>query len=163
MRPTVRTGEEGFTIIEMVVTALILTLGAAAVFGLLAAATKNTQRAKGTQVALDRAQQELEALRGMPNDKLALTSMPSHAGQELNPDFRVAEGDFAVNRTPPNGYAPMVVEGDALEKGGVVEGAAVDPGPEPFNRSTATWSGATTKPAARSAHACRTTSRSSSP
>lgn len=57
--------EEGFTVIEMIVTALILTVGALTVFGLFSAATKNTQRAKGTQVALDRAQQELEALRGL--------------------------------------------------------------------------------------------------
>ena len=64
--------QAGFTIIEVVVAALVLTMGALATFGMLSAATKNTYRAKQTQVALDMAQQELEALRGLNSEEVAL-------------------------------------------------------------------------------------------
>ena len=124
--------EEGFTVIEMIVTALILTVGALTVFGLFSAATKNTQRAKGTQVALDRAQQELEALRGLTPQEVAMKSMPSHLSNPLNPDYRVNGERYALNREPPTEYSTMVVEGDRLESGGVVENAAIEPGPVPF-------------------------------
>ncbi len=61
-------GEAGLTIVEVVVAALVLAMGAMATFGVLGAATKNTQRAKATQVALNRAQQEIETLRSLTND-----------------------------------------------------------------------------------------------
>jgi type II secretory pathway pseudopilin PulG len=124
--------EEGFTIIEMVVTAMILTLGALATFGLLSVATKNTQRAKGTQVALDRAQQELEALRSLSTEEIALKWPASHSVNELSPDYRVSGGMFAATRQPPSEYSPLVVNGDKLETGGVVEKGTIDPGPVPF-------------------------------
>src|SRR6476646_4143592 len=54
--------EAGFTIIEVLVAALLLTLASAAIFGALAAATRNGARAKASQVAVDRAQQEMEKL-----------------------------------------------------------------------------------------------------
>ena len=53
------------TIIEVLVAAVILALGALATFGMLSAATNNNQRAKATQVALDKAQQELESMRSL--------------------------------------------------------------------------------------------------
>ncbi|HEX6229435.1 MAG TPA: type II secretion system protein [Solirubrobacterales bacterium] len=130
--------EEGFTVVEMVVTALIVAMGAAATFGLLSAATKNTQRAKSTQVALDRAQNELEELRGRTYDQLALTEPPSHYSNTLNPGYRVSGGTFAVIREPPSEHQPLVVNGDSLQTGGLVEEGTVNPGPEPFSSGDVT-------------------------
>ncbi|MFP5388311.1 MAG: prepilin-type N-terminal cleavage/methylation domain-containing protein, partial [Thermoleophilia bacterium] len=70
--------EHGFTIIEVLVAALILTLASAALFGVLAAATRNGARAKATQIALDRAQQELEKLHSLSYEELALTRAPGY-------------------------------------------------------------------------------------
>lgn len=123
--------------IEVLVAVLILVLAALATFGLLSAATKNTARAKATQVALDRAQQEVEALRGLKNEKLAMTAPPPYSGDVLNPDHRVKEsnGSFALTREPPGRYATMVVEGGRLYgksgEEGVIKGV-VNPGPIPF-------------------------------
>src|SRR3954451_5538614 len=90
--------ELGFTMVEVLVATLILTLGAMATFGLLSAATKNTQRAKATQVALDRAQQEIERLRSFSNKQLAMTTTPEHSPNPLNPNYRVVGQKFALIR-----------------------------------------------------------------
>jgi len=125
-------GEGGFTIVEVLVSALILTIGALTTFGLLSTATKNTQRAKATQVALDRAQQEVEVLRSLSNKELALTATPENAANSLNPNYRVLGASFALTREPPSVYANMVVNGDALYGGGFVAGGIVNPGPSSF-------------------------------
>jgi len=130
--------EAGFTIIEVVVAALILVIGALTTFGLLTAATKNTQRAKASQVALNRAQQEIEAMRSLTNSKLAMTAMPAHSTSELNPDYRVSNGTFALVRNPPSDYANMVVNGGSLYGGGFVAGGTVDPGPTSFTSGDVT-------------------------
>lgn len=136
-RPTDRIAapgaEAGFTIIEVMVAALVLVVGAMATFGMLSTATKNAQRAKATQVALNRAQQELERMRSLANDQLALTVTPASAGSPLNPNHRVRGGTFALIRNPSSGYANMVVNGGSVFGGGFVEGGIVRPGPEPFS------------------------------
>src|SRR6478672_4023919 len=106
-------GEAGFTMVEVLVAILILAVAAMTVFGLLGAATRNTQRAKATQVALDWAQKELEALRSLKNSELAMTTPPSPAASKLNPAFRVNSGNatYAVNREPATGYQKMVYNG----------------------------------------------------
>jgi hypothetical protein len=101
-------GESGLTIIEVLVAALILALGAMATFGVFAAATKNAQRAKATQVALDLAQEELERLRSIPYADLGLSSVPTPSSSSLNPNFRVQASTYALQRSPVGEYAPLV-------------------------------------------------------
>jgi Tfp pilus assembly protein PilE len=127
--------EGGFTIVEVLVAALILTIAAMATFGLLSSATKNTERAKATQVALDRAQQEVEKLRSLTNKELALEVNPASSTNEMSPGYRVnaSLGTYALSRTPAGEYHQMVVNGRWLYGGGVVEGGIVDPGPEHFS------------------------------
>ncbi len=130
--------EDGFTLIEVMVAAIILVLGALATFGLLGAATKNTQRAKATQVALNRAQQEVEALRSLTVQERALTATPPHSLNPLNPNYRVnaSSATFALQREPPADYRKLVVNGGELYGGsgeeGVISGGVVDPGPTHF-------------------------------
>jgi Tfp pilus assembly protein PilV len=128
--------EAGFTIVEVLVAAVIMVVGALTTFGLLSTATRNTERAKATQVALDLAQQELEALRSLHNEELALEYPgPAHSNDEFDPNYRVnaSQGTFAVNREPRGSYRELVVNGGAIEgesgkfvKGGVVKSS------EPF-------------------------------
>jgi hypothetical protein len=104
--------ESGLTIIEVVVGAVVLVLGAGATFGVLAAATKNSQRAKATQVALDLAQEELERLHSIPYENLALNTQPKTASTPLNPGYRVKGLEFAVQRSPVGAYAPLAFDFD---------------------------------------------------
>lgn len=102
--------------VEVVVATLVLVLGSLATFGVLRAATTNTQRAKGTQVALERAQQEMEALHRLSFSALALTAMPPHSVDRLDPGYRVdePEGTFALTREPTEEASPptLVVDGE---------------------------------------------------
>jgi len=111
-------GEAGFTIVEVLVAALLLALASAALFGVLAAATRNGARAKATQVALDRAQQEMEKLHSLSYEELALTVTPAYSSNPSNPNHRIVNGNFALQPEPASEYAPMVVN----EKGVVVPG-----------------------------------------
>jgi type II secretory pathway pseudopilin PulG len=123
--------ESGFTIVEVMVAALILVIGAAALMTALAGARKATYRGEQSQVANDIAQREMETLRATPYTKLAMTSTPGHSTDQSDPRYRVSSGNFALGRDGSN-PAPMVVNGGTLVKGGTVSGGTVNPGPEPF-------------------------------
>lgn len=124
MRPATDSRQAGFTIVEVLVAVLILLIGALTTFELLSAATRNTQRAKATQVALDLAQQELERLRSYTNEELAMEQSPPQSTDPLSPNYRVnaAAGTFALTRQPRGNPQAMVV------KGGVVEGESGEAG-----------------------------------
>jgi hypothetical protein len=107
--------EAGFTIVEVLVAIVVLVMGALATFSLLSAATRNTQRAKASQVALNMAQQELEALRSLSNEELALTSRPPPSTDPLEPNYRVAGGSFAVVRDPRSSYRQLVFNGGEIQ------------------------------------------------
>jgi type II secretory pathway pseudopilin PulG len=140
VKTDLRRGEAGMTMVEVIIAAMVLALGAAAVFGTLSSATKNAQRAKASQVALNRAQQELEAMRSLENDQLALTEAPPPATTPLNPNYRVnsSNSTFALIREPPSSYASLVVNDRELYGGGVVEGGIVQPGPTSFSSGDVT-------------------------
>lgn len=117
--------------VEVVIATLVLVVGSLATFGVLRAATTNDQRAKGTQVALDRAQQEMEALRSLSNSELALTELPPPSADRLSPDYRVNHSNrtFALAREPSEEASPpeLVVNNGWLYGGGFVEGGVVVP------------------------------------
>jgi len=124
--------EIGFTIVEVLVAVLILSIAAMTTFSLLSAATRNVQRAKGSQVALEFAEQELEYLRSLEDKDLAMKGTPEPSSDPLSPDYRVTNGTFALQRQPLGNYRRLAVENEELFGGGVIENAAVTPGPIPF-------------------------------
>jgi type II secretory pathway pseudopilin PulG len=124
--------EDGLTIIEVLVAAVVLVLGSFATFGIFRDATVDTQRAKATQVALGRAEQEMEVLRSLSYKELALTAAPPHSADEKSPNFRVSNGQFALNAEPRGNYAELVENGGSLYGGEFIEGGVVNPGPTPF-------------------------------
>jgi Tfp pilus assembly protein PilV len=93
--------EAGFTIIEVLVAAIILVLGAIGIFLSLVAGIHNVQRAKNTQVAADIAQREMERLHSLTFEQLALTEAPEHSTEAASPNSRVnsARTKFNVKRT----------------------------------------------------------------
>jgi len=111
------TEEQGFTIIEVIVAIFIVSMGAMVTFGLLTSATRNAQRVKANQVAVEVAEQELERLRSEPDEKLALTELPSPVSDPLNPNYRVKGDQFALSREPLGEY------GDIVRIGGEIQGS----------------------------------------
>jgi type II secretory pathway pseudopilin PulG len=127
--------EEGLTLIEVLVASIVLALAAMATFGVLAAATRNAQRAQAMQVALDKAQEELEKMQTLSYEEMALTTAPDHANSPLNPNYRyrVSDGKFAVKRDPLGQYATIVRNtGSLYGTDKVIEKGVIVPGPIPF-------------------------------
>ena len=124
--------EAGFTIVEVLVAVLIVSIASMTTFTLLSAATRNAQRAEASQVALEYAEQELELLRSMEDKNLALTASPSSSTNPNSPNRRVLNGTFALTRQPPGNYRNLVVNGGSLYGGGHIAGGTVNPGPTNF-------------------------------
>jgi|GEM_PF-3094183 len=93
-------GEDGFTILEVLIAAFILVLGALAVFMSFAAAIHNVQRGRETQIGVSAAQREMELVRAMPYDQVALSSQPLFSAETKSPDNRLTQSGtkFNVNR-----------------------------------------------------------------
>lgn len=129
-----RKNESGFTIVEVLVALLIVSIAAMTTSALLTSATRNAQRAKASQVALEFAEQEIELLRSMDDKHLALIKTPPHEAEPLNPDYRVrtADSTFALTRSPIGNYQSLVVNEGSLYGGGEITGGTVSPGPTPF-------------------------------
>jgi prepilin-type N-terminal cleavage/methylation domain-containing protein len=106
-----REEEDGLTLIEVLVAAIILALAAMATFGVLSAATRNAQRAQATQVALDKAQEEMEKLQTVAYEDLAMAKVPLGSTNPLNPNYRVDGKNYAVKRDPLGQYGEMVRDG----------------------------------------------------
>jgi type II secretory pathway pseudopilin PulG len=126
--------EDGFTIVEVLVAALILVAGAIATFGVLASATVDNQRAKATQVALSKAEQEMEILRSLSDEELALNATPVHSNEEGNPGYRYNDGDgkYAIKRSPVSEYKAIVINGGKRYPEEILEHGVVSPGPTSF-------------------------------
>jgi type II secretory pathway pseudopilin PulG len=124
--------EEGFTVVEAVIGAMIMVVGMLATFQILDSATRNAARAEGTQVAIEVAQREMEELRALDYDEVALTATPPTSSNPSDPRNRVSGSTFALNRDGTN-PATMVVNGGSIFGGGTIIGGVVNPGPETFS------------------------------
>ena len=123
--------EEGFTVAEALVAAFLLILGALAVMSVLAASSRNTFRAEQSQVVVNRLQGELEQVKQLPFEQIALAAAPQASQDPDDPNSRVSGAEFDVGADAAS-YAPLVYNGSALEGGGTVSGGTVAAGPTEF-------------------------------
>ncbi len=124
--------ERGFTLIEALVAALLVSIGSLAVMTGFDGASRATYRAEQSQVATDRAQRELEAIRALDYEQVALTAAPATSTDPGDPRSRVSAGNFRIDREGTE-TAPLAIQGGALQDGGTITGAAVEPGPSEFS------------------------------
>lgn len=123
--------QRGMTIVEVLVAGLILVVGSLALLALVDTAARSTFRAEQGQVISDKLQQEMEAIKQLPYNEIALTSVPVDTADTKDPRWRISGTTFAVQQ---NGGTPLplVYNGGTLYAGGTVTGGAVNPGPTPF-------------------------------
>jgi Tfp pilus assembly protein PilV len=132
--------ESGISVVEVLIAAVILALTALAIATLSTGATHGTYRAEQDQVVVNRLQNELERMRQLPFNQVALTSTPQTSTQANDPGQRVSSGgtQFDLNRNGTN-TKPLAFAGGTTPEGNPIGcGAAgqpacgVNPGPEPF-------------------------------
>src|SRR5215207_132850 len=102
-------GEDGFTVIEILVAATILVIGALAVFMTFTVAVKNVQRGRDSQASISVAQREMEKIRSLPYDKILLKTTPANSAETSNPNNRVSGATFNLNRTGASEFATMAI------------------------------------------------------
>lgn len=84
--------EDGLTLIELLVTILVLTVGIVGLLGAFTSARKLTFLSERRTSAAHRAQLEIERLQTLTYGELAMSSAPTHSTETTNPDYYVKEG-----------------------------------------------------------------------
>jgi hypothetical protein len=123
--------EDGISIAEVLIAALILTIGSLAVLNLVGAAARNVYRGEQSQVVSNRLQDEMERIKQLPYDEIALTGVPQDTSDLKDPRWRTQGTNFAVTQEGGSPQA-LVYDGSALVEGGSVTGGAIDPTPSSF-------------------------------
>jgi hypothetical protein len=127
----VSSSEAGMTVWEVTVATFILLLGILATFQMFDAASRNTYRSEQTQVALDRAQREMEKIRALSYDEVLLTGAATTSSDSKDPRSRVSGSQFNVARTGSD-IASLAYNGGPKQPSGTLAGGLVGPGPEHF-------------------------------
>ncbi len=89
-------GEQGLTLVEVLIASLVLTVGIVALIGAFANGRKLTLLSERRTVMAHRAQLELERLQTYPYRELAMIASPSHSSETSNPDYYVTAGSPAT-------------------------------------------------------------------
>jgi hypothetical protein len=126
-----RREEDGLTIVEVMVAAMILLVGGLAVLQLVDAAARNNYRGEEAQVVSNRLQQEMEKIKRLPYASIALTGLPQDQSDVKDPRWRTQGTSFAVTKQGVS-TQPLIYNGSALYGGGTVSGGTIDPNPTPF-------------------------------
>ncbi|HEY8467638.1 MAG TPA: hypothetical protein VIL04_12645 [Solirubrobacterales bacterium] len=117
--------EDGITLVEGVVAALLLALSSLALLQLVDTSARSNFRAEQSQALNNRLQAELEEVRALPYQQIALTTAPESSGDPNHPGQRIQHSTFDGE--------PLVVNGSTVPgSGDPVSLGKVDPGPEPF-------------------------------
>jgi type II secretory pathway pseudopilin PulG len=108
--------DEGFTIIEVLVAAFILVLGALAVFMAFAAGVHNIQRSRETQVGISVAQREVEKIKALDYASISMTAPPTYSGSDRLPGNRLLPQtgnatSFDVEKSSATRGLPLVLTG----------------------------------------------------
>jgi type II secretory pathway pseudopilin PulG len=130
-RPRTGDSEDGFTLIEVVIAIFLLMLGSLTVLSLVDASARNNYRVEQSQVAVNQLEAELERIKQLPYDQVALASAPASSVDRDEPGWRVSGARFALERDGTD-LRPLVVNGATLEAGGTVSGGTLSAAPTPF-------------------------------
>jgi hypothetical protein len=123
--------EDGVSVAEVMVAALILTIGALALLNLVDVTARSAYRGEQSQVVSNRLQDEIERVRQLPYDQIALTGLPQDPSDVKDPRWRTQGTNFAVTHQGGSPQ-PLVYDGSALVGGGTVTDGAIDPAPTSF-------------------------------
>ncbi len=118
MLEKLRAEEEGFTIIEVLVAAVILIFAALAVFITFAAGVHNIQRSRESQVGISVGQREMERARVQGFDSLGTAGLAAFSSNTKLPENRISTsgGKFYFNLKRTGTAEPRLLLEGGLEK-----------------------------------------------
>ena len=96
MNHSARQSEAGFTIVEVMVAGMLLLIGSLGMMSLVDASSRNTYRAEQSQVVVNQLQLEMEKIKRIPFEEVALTAAPTHSTDPNDPSWRVSGNQFAT-------------------------------------------------------------------
>ncbi len=123
--------QSGVTMVEVVMAVLILAIGSLAVLAAIDTGARGSYKAEQSQIAVSRAQAEMERIKSLPYSEVALTGTPSAGQQPDDPASRVAGTSYGLDRAGTT-LRPLVYNGSALVAGGTVAGGTLSPTPTAF-------------------------------
>jgi type II secretory pathway pseudopilin PulG len=120
------------TIVEVVVAAVLLVMAATATLSMVDTSTRTSFKAEERQTVINVAQREIEQLRDLSFQQLAMTSVPAATTDANLPTSRIRTGSsFCLERVDgddPCTAPPLVANGGQLENGGgTIAGGTVQP------------------------------------
>jgi Tfp pilus assembly protein PilV len=80
---------DGLSLVEVLIAALVLTVGLIGLIGAFDAGRKLTLLSERRTAMAHRAQLEIEKLQSYPYSELAMASAPTHSSETINPDYYV--------------------------------------------------------------------------
>lgn len=101
--------QSGRALVEILVASMILSVGISAVFGSFISSGRAGATAERHELAVTRAEEELEAIRGLGYERIGLTSAPPTSSDPDNPGRRVEGSNF---RVLPELAEPLVMPAD---------------------------------------------------
>jgi Tfp pilus assembly protein PilV len=112
--------EDGLTLVEVLVAAIVLTLGSMAVLTMFASGIKNIQRGRETQIGISVAQREMEKVHSLKFSEVLMKEKPESSTVANSPGLRVtsARTEYNLNRTGTANFAKLAVAATG-ETGGV--------------------------------------------
>jgi hypothetical protein len=117
--------------VEVMIAALILTLGSLAILNLVSTQARNTYRSEQSQVVSNRLQEEMEKIKALQYSQIALSGLPADSTDASDPRWRLSGTSYATTQNGST-FRPLVYNGSLLVDGGTVSGGAVSPTPEAF-------------------------------
>jgi Tfp pilus assembly protein PilV len=130
-RPALLRADDGMTIAEVMVAALILVTGALAVLNMVGTAARGSYRSEQSQVVSNRLQSEIERITQLPWEQVALTGVPSDSTDTNSPAWRVQGTSYSITQDGTQPRA-LVYNGSALAAGGTVSDGTVSAAPQAF-------------------------------
>src|SRR3954447_19543363 len=107
-----RRGEEGMTLIELLVAAVLVAVGVLALFSVLDGSRHLVTTSEKNDVAAHQGEAEIERILALDYSAIALTTAPAHAAASTDPDLYspASRPDQGAQDAPPKPADPMVVD-----------------------------------------------------
>jgi prepilin-type N-terminal cleavage/methylation domain-containing protein len=128
--------DAGFTLVELLVSIVILTVGVLSLMTVLASSNAATGTSESQQAEIHRAQKEIERIQALPYNQIALTSAPTPSANTHDPNYYVS-GSASCPNYQWN-QATGATNTDALVINGCnsVSGGTITAGPQAWSDSS---------------------------